>query len=925
MGDRRSSSIRVLFLAANPVQDALLRLNEEYEQIKEAVDGAEFGDCFDLEPVLSTDVDRLFSTLLKHQPNIVHFSGHGSTTEEIFLHVTPEIERSLRHIGPTTLTTDNGHRLGKDVLVQILSSIRDVRIVVLNACYSAKQAEKIADIVDWVIGMKSAVGDDAARVFSVQFYQALAFDRSVPQAFEIAKAKLAAFHLPDQDLPRLYKGEGADDTQAFLSAFSNKSPVSASRKGQVPTSSIGPSRFVVLRVGGSPNVIECHFRQAVELGRSEACDVTFRDAENDVGNSHARVSFHENRETYEIIDLGSANGTFVNNDRLAPREPRELQVGDALRFGESLRLLFRPQLNEDKERESCAALVRLDKEGREWDCIVIAPRDRVLIGNGEGCVARIPPPVLDEGRCIGAIERTQSGLRFQENRDDDGSDYVPLDNGSEITSRQLTIRVRIPKKLIDVDQTPTFHDGSQTLEPGRVPEKEFKKPDPYEMPTWINRLNILLGVFSLIVLPLALYVFRPDPLDKVVETWFASCHDLLTQPGGLGWRPSTTGVAPSWPPEGQIQPCVVVRTEDLEAYKRHGERLLEAVPAKNLLKTDYPDPSKFSESYLKDFRSKSLFLVKFESHATSTSLIVNYFDSYKEGSAMQFEFVERLGPLRRHSPRIASAVFAGVLLLGTRAFCITSFRRRRMSEYENWQSRRTKETYELKRLLDEGRQLARTGQDARALTLINQVLERRSSYDEAAELKRLIKIRVGAQRGTLVSGDGSRETSDAIAADIPNLFLRIVQTPYAYRAPRGFDRITLGRQRGRKQTGEATSTHGDDREGNDLVVRVPGSDRLSLRISRRHMEIQRIDKEFFVQDLSGGQSTLNGRSLTKGRPYPIVSGDRLAIAGVIVLQVQIQAALDEGAIVDKVIQVQQLKGSSFEATIGDMVTELPHD
>ena len=97
--------------------------------------------------------------------------------------------------------------------------------------------------------------------------------------------------------------------------------------------------------------------------------------------------------------------------------------------------------------------------------------------------------------------------------------------------------------------------------------------------------------------------------------------------------------------------------------------------------------------------------------------------------------------------------------------------------------------------MDEARKLTRNGQDAQALVLINQVLERKPSYDEAAELKRLIQTGVGAARGTLISGGPARETGGPVPADVPNLFLKILQTPYAYRAPRGFDRITLGRQR----------------------------------------------------------------------------------------------------------------------------------
>ena len=113
-----TQSIRVLFLAANPVPSALLKLNEEYEQIKEGIASAKFGDIFDLNPVLATDVNRLVHALLKHEPHIVHFSGHGSSGEEILLQTTPEIESQLRHLNPLRSAGGGVHLLGKDPLIR---------------------------------------------------------------------------------------------------------------------------------------------------------------------------------------------------------------------------------------------------------------------------------------------------------------------------------------------------------------------------------------------------------------------------------------------------------------------------------------------------------------------------------------------------------------------------------------------------------------------------------------------------------------------------------------------------------------------------------------------------------------------------------------------------------------------------------------
>jgi hypothetical protein len=48
-----------------------------------------------------------------------------------------------------------------------------VRLVVLNACYSASIVEALRAHVDCVVGMTDAIHDDAARSFATGFYGGL--------------------------------------------------------------------------------------------------------------------------------------------------------------------------------------------------------------------------------------------------------------------------------------------------------------------------------------------------------------------------------------------------------------------------------------------------------------------------------------------------------------------------------------------------------------------------------------------------------------------------------------------------------------------------------------------------------------------------------------------------------------------------------
>jgi hypothetical protein len=67
-------------------------------------------------------------------------------------------------------------------------------------------------------------------------------------------------------------------------------------------------------------------------------DLSIYDHTSRVSRRHARISVRENR--YFIEDLGSANGTFVNDRfRLAPNQPHQLANGDVIRIGQT-RLRF---------------------------------------------------------------------------------------------------------------------------------------------------------------------------------------------------------------------------------------------------------------------------------------------------------------------------------------------------------------------------------------------------------------------------------------------------------------------------------------------------------------------------------------------------------------------------------------------------------
>ena len=176
-----------------------MRLDEEVRGIDTALRQADFHDKFDIKQHWAVRISDLQGYLLRHQPDIVHFSGHGSKQSEIIL------EDTHGHSKPVS-----ARALGK--LFGVLKD--NIRCVVLNACFSEDQAEAIAEHIDCVIGMSKAIGDSSAISFATAFYQALGFGRDLQTAFDLGCLQIDMESLGDQDVPKLIftKGNPKDIT-----------------------------------------------------------------------------------------------------------------------------------------------------------------------------------------------------------------------------------------------------------------------------------------------------------------------------------------------------------------------------------------------------------------------------------------------------------------------------------------------------------------------------------------------------------------------------------------------------------------------------------------------------------------------------------------------------------------------------------------
>lgn len=195
--------VRILFLAANPKDTPQLRLDEEVRAIDHALLQAEFRDRFDIKQHWAVRVFDIQSYLLRHKPDIVHFSGHGSSSSEIILEDN----------------TGNSRPVSTRALSQLFSVLKDnIRCVVLNACYSEQQAKAIAEHIDCVVGMSRSISDPAAIGFAASFYQAIGYGRSIRTAFDLGCAQIDLEDLGEQSTPKLLAIRNDSKDIVFVSA-----------------------------------------------------------------------------------------------------------------------------------------------------------------------------------------------------------------------------------------------------------------------------------------------------------------------------------------------------------------------------------------------------------------------------------------------------------------------------------------------------------------------------------------------------------------------------------------------------------------------------------------------------------------------------------------------------------------------------------
>lgn len=186
---------KILFLAANPTDEARLQTDREYKAIREKLNAGTHRDNFEfLMPELALTIDNLINAM-NTKPAIVHFSGHGKQDAIMITNdhneAFPLPQRALKRL----------FRQHKD----------DIKLVVLNSCYSAAQAKVISTLGFYVIGMNTEIADDSALSFATGLYLGFAAGKEIEIAYDDAMIRLEATYPNLAEIPEIWKeGEKLD-------------------------------------------------------------------------------------------------------------------------------------------------------------------------------------------------------------------------------------------------------------------------------------------------------------------------------------------------------------------------------------------------------------------------------------------------------------------------------------------------------------------------------------------------------------------------------------------------------------------------------------------------------------------------------------------------------------------------------------------
>ncbi len=193
-----SAVVRIQFFACDVGRG--LDLRGQYQKIKKVLSVSRFSNRFKLKGEFDVTDINLFAKLNSYRPHVVHISGNQSG-------------------GDVLLPSSKGGEVvvSDMALAGLLSSLgRDVRLAIIDTCWSYACAKRVSEVVACSIGVDDDIGDDEATRFYEVFYQAVTAGQSIQDAYGQAVTSLRFMHIPKKGIPKLCVRKGEDASKISL-------------------------------------------------------------------------------------------------------------------------------------------------------------------------------------------------------------------------------------------------------------------------------------------------------------------------------------------------------------------------------------------------------------------------------------------------------------------------------------------------------------------------------------------------------------------------------------------------------------------------------------------------------------------------------------------------------------------------------------
>lgn len=186
------NSLDILFVSADPNDAVRLRIGQELRDIQDRLKFSNWDRKITLSHCMSARPTDISQALLTYRPHIVHFSGHGVSTGELYL------ENQLGNI----------EKVAPELLADLFELVSEkTNCVFLNACYSKSLAKAIVQHIAYSIGMSHSISDKAALAFANGFYRAIGAGYPINRAFEYGRIEIRLSHLSGCQTPELFINE----------------------------------------------------------------------------------------------------------------------------------------------------------------------------------------------------------------------------------------------------------------------------------------------------------------------------------------------------------------------------------------------------------------------------------------------------------------------------------------------------------------------------------------------------------------------------------------------------------------------------------------------------------------------------------------------------------------------------------------------